>query len=364
MGLNVRKFNTKTFGNLKLHIDPEARKTHGHSNKDIDVTKTDDNYSFGCDTWDECSQKIKQRTADVDEKIPPQRIRKDRVIAVGTCIYIPDQIPKAQEREFFQYAYQCLQEKYGAENVHAGFVHVDEKHEYIDYKTGKIGESKNHMHVYMSPYTEKKGINGASFVTRNTLRELQFYMDKKVMERFGVHMLEYPNGNSPAITSDWSVEELKKNSQSRAVEITRRMEMAEKEMKKYESQLTGFLGQKKTTYQIPREDLEKMLYAVKTSEDYIAASREMARNEELVRERIRDYQYATQEYKEKSSSFEQMKRELEERSQYQKLVKTLERYIPNYEEIIEKKRRQEKQRQMEKKKQHRSEHKEKPKNER
>ena len=83
MGLNVKKFNSRTFGNLRLHIDPEERRSHGHDNKDIDVTKTDQNYSFGCSSWDECTEALRKRNDEVDRMIPPQRLRSDRVIAVN-----------------------------------------------------------------------------------------------------------------------------------------------------------------------------------------------------------------------------------------------------------------------------------------
>ena len=344
MGLNVKKFNSRTFGNLRLHIDPEERKSHGHDNKDIDVTKTDQNYSFGCSSWDECTEALRKRNDEVDRMIPPQRLRSDRVIAVGTCIYVPDGLPEEKEPEFFKYVYDCMLEKYGPENVHAGFVHVDEKHEYINYKTGRIEESKNHMHVYMSPYTAEKGINGSAFVTKNMLKDMQFDLDAKVYEKFGVHMVRYPEGKSPFLAADWSVENIKQSSQQKAIEIIRRMEITEQELEKHEEQLKGFLGQKKKTYSISREDLEKLIYSAEEAKAYAKAAREINDTEQELRERAEMIVQKEKEFDEKNSELAKQEKEAIEKSEYRKLIRSLEKYIPDYKEQIKKRKRQERER--------------------
>lgn len=52
-------------------------------------------------------------------------------------------------------AYDVLKEYFGEKNVHGGFVHKDEVHEYLD-KDGKEKLSLEHIHVLVSAYTDKR----------------------------------------------------------------------------------------------------------------------------------------------------------------------------------------------------------------
>ena len=94
---------------------------------------------------------------------------------------------------FFKKSYNFLEEYFGKENIHGGFVHKDEVHEYRDSRVRDaddrqaIKESMEHMHVMVSPYTAEKGINSKAFNTKAMFKNIQKEFDEMVYREFGVH---------------------------------------------------------------------------------------------------------------------------------------------------------------------------------
>ncbi|MDE6835204.1 MAG: plasmid recombination protein, partial [Ruminococcus sp.] len=118
-------------------------------------------------------------------------------------------------KQFFNDVYQMYQDFFGDKNVHGGFVHFDEVHEYTD-KDGSKRMSLPHMHALVSAYAEwtdrdkktgettsRKGINGKHFVTKGRMKELNKLVDDYCLEKFNVHFL---TGETPQRKS---VEQLK-----------------------------------------------------------------------------------------------------------------------------------------------------------
>lgn len=186
---NFKKFTQQEIAGIGRHFDLEKRATQNHSNPDIDKDKVSLDYNIGCKDWAEAYAKLKQRTKEVDEEIPPKRVRKDRVVAVMLETPCPRIITDmGRSDEFFKMLHEEECKFFGKENVHGGFVHKDEVHEYLDRKHNEMRLSCEHKHDLISPYTKEYGINGKHFVTRERMKEWNDYINEKTKERFGVEL--------------------------------------------------------------------------------------------------------------------------------------------------------------------------------
>lgn len=206
---NWLKATTQKAGAMKKHLGQKERENGNHSNQDINISLSKQNYSIGCSDYSIALERMKTRTKEVDEVQPPKRIRKDRV----TCCFIelpcPDELTQqGRSDEFFHKAYKVIQNFFGDSNVHGGFVHKDERHEYTD-KDGKQRMSLEHMHTLVSAYTKEKGINGKAFETKARLRAFNKALDEMCVREFGVHL------NTGERADRKSVETLKQESEAR-----------------------------------------------------------------------------------------------------------------------------------------------------
>lgn len=206
---NWLKATTQKAGAMKRHLGQKERENGNHSNQDINISLSKQNYSIGCSDYLEALERMKARTKEVDAVQPPKRIRKDRV----TCCFIelpcPDRITQVGFSDlFFKKAFKVMQDFFGTENVHGGFVHKDERHEYID-KDGKRKMSLEHMHTLISAYTKEKGINGKAFETKGHLRAFNKALDDMCIREFGISL------NTGETPEKKSVERLKQETELR-----------------------------------------------------------------------------------------------------------------------------------------------------
>lgn len=223
----------------RVHFDDFERSKREHSNRHINKDLSHLNFCIGSDTWDEAVTKMIQRTEEVDKLYPPKRKVDDRI----TCCFVEFPCPQSiedmgREKEFFEKIYEVEKEFFGPENVHGGFVHKDEKHEYIN-KTGETKNSLYHMHTLVSAYVEweepvtknvkqangkykkvptgeireRKGINGKAFETKARLKSFNKLIDDMCLREFGIRY------NTGAFAEKKSVEQLKLETEKRAAEI-------------------------------------------------------------------------------------------------------------------------------------------------
>lgn len=190
---------------FKAHFDLSTRtnKDVMHSNTHINTEKTIMNWCTS--NWQKAVESLQSRTKEVDEKIPPKRIKKDRVVGVMLEFPCPAEIEKnGKSDDFFFKAEKLIKEQFGEENVHGMYVHKDEQHTYTD-KDGSIRMSLQHAHILISPYTDEKGINGKAFVTRTNMIDLNKKMDEMVLREYGIGF------NTHGEAQKKSVEELKRS---------------------------------------------------------------------------------------------------------------------------------------------------------
>lgn len=207
--VNWMKATTQKASGLKKHLGQTERENGTHSNEHIDRELSHQNYAIGCNDYAEALAQMKARTKEVDEVLPPKRVRKDRVTCCFLELPCPREITEQDKSdEFFLKAHQLYEEFFGKENTHGTFVHKDEVHEYTA-KDGSTQMSLEHAHTLVSAFVEGKGINGKAFETRAKIKALNTAMDEMCVREFGMHL------NTGERAGRKSVETLKQESEAR-----------------------------------------------------------------------------------------------------------------------------------------------------
>lgn len=207
--VNWMKATTQKASGLKKHLGQTERENGTHSNEHIDRELSHQNYAIGCNDYAEALAQMKARTKEVDEVLPPKRVRKDRVTCCFLELPCPREITEQDKSdEFFLKAHQLYEEFFGKENTHGTFVHKDEVHEYTA-KDGSTQMSLEHAHTLVSAFVEGKGINGKAFETRAKIKALNTAMDEMCVREFGMHL------NTGERAERKSVETLKQESEAR-----------------------------------------------------------------------------------------------------------------------------------------------------
>ena len=214
-----KKMTTQTAGAMKRHLGQYERENGNHSNEHINKELSHLNYCIGCNDFSDAFDAMKKRVAEVDKMYPPDRKRADRKTACFLEVPCPNELRlQGKSDDFFKKSFEVMQDFFGEENVHGGFVHKDELHEYRD-KDGSIKMSMEHMHLLVSAYAEwqqkdkktgemveRKGINGKNFETRPRLKKLNDAMQEMCQREFGI---SFNTGEKP---QKKSVERLKNES--------------------------------------------------------------------------------------------------------------------------------------------------------
>lgn len=255
----------KAGGMAKLHLSKDKRENGNHSNSDIDTSLSHNNYNIGCDDTHDMLKSLKRRTEEVDALYPPQKVRKDRVVACSLYCPCPKEISNKgaeEERMFFEGVHQIYADFFGKENVHGSFIHLDEIHEYTD-KDGSRKESLAHAHTIVSAYAEwtekdkktgeikeRKGINGKNFEKRDRYNKLNNQINDFCMKEWNISFL---NGG---VAQKKKVEELKAEQElhEKKAEINR----ANSELKELESQHENIKTELKKEIEIHEEELLKI----------------------------------------------------------------------------------------------------------
>src|SRR5690625_5281182 len=183
MMAHVEKFSRGAIGGLSIHIE---RKTENHSNKDIDNSKTKDNYDL-CEKDGDMMSRYKERLNEVH-----CLNRADVKVMADWVVTLPEELkekPRGDKRAFFEETYDFLSERYGKENVLAGVVHND--------------ETTPHMHFAFMPVTydekrEREKVSAKEVLNRNELKSFHQDLDKHLKEKIP-HVYEKGVSNDKTI---------------------------------------------------------------------------------------------------------------------------------------------------------------------
>ena len=219
------------------------RTNKNHSNKDIDPTRSHMNKHFGPQTPQEFRERLRSMIAEMDEKHPPKRMKKDRKVLLMMDTPSPREgMTMEDEAKWGDKVHEIMEELFPGQVVGSTY-HADEVHEYKLEKGGKVHISRGHTHTAVLPWTETKGLNMDAFYdfkSKALPNRINEALDKACMEMFG-----FPYRDGSYQKSKGDVEKLKLES-----EIAER----EEQLEKVEADLTGKLYEA----QEAQEDLQEL----------------------------------------------------------------------------------------------------------
>ena len=165
--IHVQKFKMNDVKGIQIH---NQRESPNSKNLDIDRERTAQNYDLRNPEPVNYNHKVKEIIKDgytIDKAI-----RKDAVVMTGTLVTSDKEffskLSLAEQKKYFQDAYDYLKERYGQKNIVAAVVHLDEK--------------TPHMHVISVPITEDGRLSAKTLFDRKALRELQNELPKLLQD--------------------------------------------------------------------------------------------------------------------------------------------------------------------------------------
>ncbi|MCQ2590973.1 MAG: plasmid recombination protein [Treponema sp.] len=318
----------KAGGLAKLHLSKDKREYGNHSNPDIDTSLSHNNYNIGCSDTPDMMRALKKRNDEVDKFYPPQKVRKDRVVACSLYCPCPKEISKLgseEERKFFEGVHQIYENFFGKENVHGSFVHLDEIHEYTD-KDGTSKESLAHAHTIVSAYTEwtekdkktgelieRKGINGKNFEKRDRYNKLNNQINDFCIKEWNI---EFLNGG---IAQKKKVEELKAenklnslkksiNSEKNNKEIIQQQIIdAKRQLKDVQNSIEELLGEKWNSRHRPHSILKELDRIQKMCSDISEQKNEYDKLSVKIQEQQNAYKSASEDLQKIESELDVLK---------------------------------------------------------
>jgi len=194
------------------HSAEDERSQTNHSNKQIDKTKTKDNFSLKDLSYSDLCETYDERIKMLDESTNKNK-RKDRVTLFSLNIPAPQDLSEQDLKEWFAKVGGILEEQYGSDNLLDMPVHVDEIHEYVNPKTKEVEISRAHGHAYLIP--ERDGqLNGKWFSSRANINKLNRAIHEMSERDFGVYFM-----TGKKTKSNSKVEELKAESLKAEIEL-------------------------------------------------------------------------------------------------------------------------------------------------
>ena len=140
---------------------------------DVDETRTEQNYTFGCQTWKQVTVRAKQRAQEI---MGDKKLNKKANPLFSWVVTYPKGRTNVSERDFFEGVRDYMSELYGKANVMAVCVHMD--------------ETTPHCHCYIVPEatsrkTGEQTVSTASLLDRAHLQKFHKEFDEFMYERFG-----------------------------------------------------------------------------------------------------------------------------------------------------------------------------------
>ena len=143
---------------MLAHYERRAELERGYSRENIDSLRTAQNYAIGADSPQVLAAALRSRVADAiaaHEADSGKAVRRDANVLSDWVVTLPKDCPRQDARRFFEVAVDFCRERYGAENVLGGFVHMD--------------EATPHAHIPVVPVRDGR-LRSAKVFTRSDLR--------------------------------------------------------------------------------------------------------------------------------------------------------------------------------------------------
>lgn len=187
------KYAAAAAGHLLKHYE-RAKDAKGEyikfGNKNIDLTRTSENYNLAPERKGGQQAFIKQRLSEVKlQKRDDVKILCDWVVTLPKGDYT-----SAQERAFFAETYRFLSEKYGEKNVVSAFVHKDEEQPHMHFAFIPIVPDKkwNEKH----PDKQREKVSAKECVTKSDLERFHTEFQQRLDSCFGRDVFPVQNGET------------------------------------------------------------------------------------------------------------------------------------------------------------------------
>ena len=127
---HVKKFKQSGLANLVGHYARKSERFGGFRRENIDPGRTDINYAIGADSPDALAAAVVRAVSESrtnHERTSGRAVRKDANVLCDWVVTLPEDCGPECAPQFFATAVEFCRERYGAENVPGGFVHLDER---------------------------------------------------------------------------------------------------------------------------------------------------------------------------------------------------------------------------------------------
>ncbi len=179
---HIEKFKRKDIGRICNHFERRFEGKNVPDNRNIDPTRMHLNYNLAQHNEDQIDF-INRRCAEI--RCNP---RADLNILCSCCLFLPPDVPKEEERVFFESAYRFLSARYGKNNVVSAYVHKDEGFRDTD---GRLNESC-HIHFAFIPVahrdTDKECVSAKLAINKKDLQTLHSDMEAAISKDLGHHV--------------------------------------------------------------------------------------------------------------------------------------------------------------------------------
>lgn len=153
--VRVQKFSSGSVKGIEIH-DRREKEGVSHTNKDIDWSKTDQNYDLHPAQNSSFQKAVKNR---ISQLRLPKAVRKDAVVMAQVLVTSDyeffEWMPPQEIQKFFSDSYDFLAKRYGTENIISATVHLDER--------------TPHMHFNFVPVTTDGRLSAKDILTRKNL---------------------------------------------------------------------------------------------------------------------------------------------------------------------------------------------------
>lgn len=161
---------------MLAHYERRAELERGYSRENIDASRTAENYAIGADSPQALAAALRSRVdaaIAAHEADSGKAVRKDANVISDWVVTLPKDCPREDARRFFEVAVDLCRERYGAENVLGGFVHMD--------------EATPHAHIPVVPVRDGR-LRSAKVFTRSDLRSFHKDLGRAEDAALGRHV--------------------------------------------------------------------------------------------------------------------------------------------------------------------------------
>lgn len=148
---------------MLAHYERRPELERGFTRENIDASRTAENYAIGADSPQALAAALQARVDGAvreHEQSAGKAVRRDANVISDWVVTLPRDCPRQDARRFFEVAIDVCRERYGAENVLGGFVHMD--------------ETTPHVHIPVVPVRDGR-LRSAKVFTRSDLQ--RFHKD-------------------------------------------------------------------------------------------------------------------------------------------------------------------------------------------